>query len=618
MSRMLSWSAIALVIIATVYHIGQNIFVFLPNTAHLNFHLAFCILIVLLSELRKVGFRATTVFMIVATVFVSLYVFFTYGRLEYSMGFLEPLDIVVGVLYIVLVIETARRTWGWVLPIITIISIAYFFFGHLISGVFHHHHIYAVDVVSRLSLGFAGASGYSGIFSDSTSASARFVIYFAILAGIFMAINLDRLFFEIGKLAGRFLAGGPGQTAIIGSGLLGAVTGVGVANVVMTGSFTIPMMKKSGYSPERAAAIEGAASTGAQIVPPIMGAAAFLMVATTGISYLDIMKAAILPSLIYYLPLILSVQLWGMKHKVSGMNDLDVNRQVIYKMGIIFLITVGLLVYLLIDRLSPGRVAIYATVAALIMSFFFKETRFTLDKLLSSLSEGVLVAARIGVAMGIIGLVSQTAVTTGIGVKFTRLMQAIAGSGTLVPLLFIMVACIVLGMGMPTVATYGLVSVILGPALTHGLNLEMLPAHFFLFYFAALSAVTPPVALAALTAAGLADAKYMKTAIMAFLMVLPAFFTPYVFVKQPALLHFTLNSLPAFLVLAAVSMVFVPAAVGSVGQKSLTKLERIMIGLGSIAIVLFYYYGWIAAITGIILLGTAFSKAFFRRPSVIL
>lgn len=265
------WVKFSIVVVGLSYHVLQNIFVFQSTPAFLNLHVGFCLVMILWEELRKNVNKIVVVILLIAGVLSFSYVHYGFDRLEMSLGFLEPLDLIIGLIYIIVVLEATRRAWGIIFPIISSIAVLYFFFGHYVPGVFRHHKIYYEDVVSRLSLGFSGSSGWSGLFNQTTNASANFVIFFALLAGVFMAIRMEKLFYEVGKLSGRVLAGGPGQTAVIGSSLLGAVTGVGVANVVMSGSFTIPMMKQSGYSVERAAGIEGAASTGAQMVPPSWG-----------------------------------------------------------------------------------------------------------------------------------------------------------------------------------------------------------------------------------------------------------------------------------------------------------------------------------------------------------
>lgn len=323
-----------------------------------------------------------------------------------------------------------------------------------------------------------------------------------------------------------------------------------------------------------------------------MGAAAFLMVATTGISYLTIMVAAIIPSIIYYLPLVLTIQLWGKKHEYSQLRE-DIDKRSMIVLGSIFVFIVILLVYLLVERLSPGRVAIYATGVALVISFFFRESRMDFSGLVKNLNDGLLAAAKIGIAMTCIGLVAQTAITTGLGVKTARLLLEIPIGGMLFPLFISMIACIILGMGMPTVAAYGLVAIILGPALTNGLDIGMLPAHFFLFYFAALSAVTPPVALASLTAAGLAEADYLRSAVISFVMVLPAFLTPFVFIKVPGILRFHVTAIPYILLLILATFALTLGSVGYINKKiGFSMIDRaLLISISLIFVLHFYYFG---------------------------
>ncbi|MGD9828351.1 MAG: TRAP transporter permease, partial [Hyphomicrobiaceae bacterium] len=292
------------------YHMVGSQVVLVGYTENQAIHLGFIFALLFLDSAARSGSAAGRLFnllLMVLGVSAAAYVYFNVQHLEEVVGFPTKLDVVVGVAIVVLVVEATRRGWGIVLPIVAAIFVAYFLFGHMIPGPLNHRHFNFDFVVSYLSIGL------SGIFGQFLAISADQVFLFVVFGSLLSVIKVNDLFFEIGKAAGRIFSGGPGQTAVISSSLVGTVTGAAVANVAITGAFTIPFMKKVGYKPEDAGAIEATASTGGQIMPPVMGASAFLMASFLGVPYATIMAAALIPAILYYWSVVLGVQFLSVK-----------------------------------------------------------------------------------------------------------------------------------------------------------------------------------------------------------------------------------------------------------------------------------------------------------------
>jgi TRAP transporter 4TM/12TM fusion protein len=555
------------------YHMVGSQVVLVGYIENQAVHLAFLFLLTFVSAIARSGnlvWQIANIIFAIIGVAAAAYVFFNVRHLEEIVGFPEQVDVVVGVLIIVLVVEATRQGWGLVLPIVASLFVAYFLFGHLLDGPLHHREFNFDYVVSYLSIGL------SGIFGQFLSISADQVFLFVVFGSLLSVIKVNDLFFEVGKAAGRVFKGGPAQTAVVSSSLVGTVTGAAVANVAITGAFTIPFMKRVGYRPDQAGAIEATASTGGQIMPPIMGASAFLMASFMGVPYASVMAAAALPALLYYWCVILGVQFMSVRSGIEVAPE-PIDWGLILRRGPLFLIPLAVMIGMLSMHYSPSLAAFWTILLAIALSFVQEETRPSLSGLAKSLADGAVLGAQIGVSLAIVGLMAQTLITTGLGSKIAGLVELLSGGDIVVALVLTMLVSLVLGCGVPTSAAYGLVAIVVVPTLVK-MGVTPISAHFFAFYFAVISAVTPPVALAALAGAGIAGAGYMRTAGQAFLLALSGFIIPFLVVFNPALV-FAADNLEWAIgtaVAVPIGLTALTAAVYGCGLVRFTATERLM------------------------------------------
>lgn len=513
-----------------LYHMVTTQVLFTGTFEHQDIHLAFILGLIFLrafARSRALWSRSLFAILLVLSLAATAYVFARIEHLEEAVGFPEPLDVAVGVLLIVAVAEATRQAWGITLPIVAAVFVLYFLLGDAIGGPLHHRAFNFDYVVSYLSVGL------SGIYGLFLSISANQVFLFVVFGSLLGIIRINDFFFELGKAVGRVFQGGPGQTAVVSSALVGMVTGAAVANVAITGAFTIPFMKRVGYRPETAGAIEATASTGGQIMPPVMGASAFLMAAFLGVPYATVMIAAAIPALLYYWCAILGVQFISVSQNIRTPRE-EVDARLILRRLPLFLVPLVLLIALLVMRYSPAHAAFWAIVAAVGLSCLSRETRPKPLALVKTIADGAVVGAQIGISLAVVGLISQTLITTGLGSKIAGLVEALSGGYVLSALGLTMLVSIVLGCGIPTSAAYGLVAIVVVPGLVR-IGVEPISAHFFAFYFAVISALTPPVALAALAGAGIAGANYFRTSLVAFKLAISGFIIPYLVVYNPAI-----------------------------------------------------------------------------------
>lgn len=513
-----------------LYHLFSSQYLFLNPMLQGNVALSFSLILVFLGALSTVKTRIhrfLCLVLLLLSIFATCYFHVEYDRLEMIVGFPEPKDVVVSIFLIIVVIEATRRAFGLILPLVGLLFVFYFFLGHLIPQPFGHAYYEPNLVLSYLSVGFTGVFQYLPI-------ATNMIFLFVVFGALIQALGAHQFIFEIGKWVGRRTAGGIGQTAVVGSSMVGMFTGVGIANVAITGAFTIPLMKNSGYSPEEAGAIESTASTGAQIVPPVMGASAFLMAYLLEEAYVTIMLAAIIPAIVFYLSIFLAVEAIARKGKIERPIE-QVSWGVLLRRSVLFIIPIVVITIVLVMRYTPMLAAFYAIISVVVVSFFLKETRPSLSVMARGFTTGAVVGAKIIVAVGVVGLLTQSLVTTGLAIKLGGLVETLAG-GNLPLLLFLcMIVCILLGCGMPPIAAYLVVAMVVCPVLIRA-RVDPLAAHFFAFYFALLSAVTPPVAVCALAASALANSKFWHTCLKAFKLAIVGFILPYLWVYNFSLL----------------------------------------------------------------------------------
>lgn len=469
--------------------------------------------------------------LIMSIIFVSGYLIIEMDELVYRIGVAPTiLDLVVSFILIVVVLEITRRTTGLILPILALLFILYANFGSYFPGVLEHRGYEWDRILSYLN-------SMDAIYSVPIGASASFVFLFILFGSFLNESGGSKFFinFAIGATGGK--RGGPAKAAVLSSALFGSVSGNSVANVVSTGVFTIPLMKKIGYPARYAGAIEAVASTGGQIMPPILGSAAFIMAQLVGVPYLDIVAASVIPALLYFVTVIIIIDLQAAKLGLKGMpkSMLPNLKEVLKKEGHLFIPLLVLILVMTVLKASPIKAAIWAIASTVIVSLWRKQTRLGIRKLISSLANGAESALGMIAACATAGLIIGVLNLTGAGLKFATLILSFSGGHLPIALILTMCATIILGMGLPTTAAYLITAAVVAPALIQ-MGVSPIGAHMFVFYFACLSAFTPPVALAAYAAAGIADAKPMQVAMTAVKVGVVAFIIPYVFIYGPAIL----------------------------------------------------------------------------------
>jgi len=441
------------------------------------------------------------------------------------------MDLVMGAICIVLVLEMTRRVVGSPMAIMAVGALLYAYFGEFIPGVLGHRGFSVSRIIDHLYLFI------EGIFGVPLGVSATFVILFIIFGAFLQETGTGDFMMNVANSVAGKARGGPAKIAVIASALFGSVSGSAVANVAATGAYTIPLMKRTGYKPHIAGAIEAVASTGGQLMPPIMGAAAFVMAELTGISYLTIIVAAFLPAVLYFITVQMAVHLIAVKTGLRGLRKDEILsfKKVIVEGGHLIVPLVVLMYLLAVLRMSPMFAAFWSIVSAVVVSSLRKGSRMKPRALITALEKGSKGALSVIAACACAGIIIGVITLTGLGLKFTGIIVDFGGGCLLSTLLLTMAASYLLGMGLPTTAAYIMVAVLAAPALI-GLGVPVLAAHLFVFYSALISAITPPVALASIAAAGIADAEPMKTAFTSVKIGMMLFLLPFAFIYIPSLL----------------------------------------------------------------------------------
>ena len=458
------------------------------------------------------------------------YLVIQYRELITRAGTVSPVDTVVGGLGILLVIEATRRVVG--LPMVTVVLafIAYAFLGPYMPGVLAHRGLTPEQLIGHLYF------TTEGIFGIPLGVSSTFIFLFILFGAYLESTGLGKFFIDLANAVAGWASGGPAKVAVLSSGLMGTVSGSSVANVVGTGSLTIPMMKKLGYNANFAGAVEAAASTGGQLMPPVMGAAAFLMAEFVGVPYIDVVKAAAIPALLYFTGVWLGVHFEAKRKKLKGIPRAELpNPLTLLKERGHLAIPLVVIVYLLVAGYTPMRAALVAIFLSILCAMLRKSTRMKPIEIVYGLERGAKGVLGVLVACASAGIIIGVVTKTGIGLRLASGLIDLAGGMLLPAMFFTMITAIVLGMGVPTTANYVITSTIAAPALEQ-MGVPVLAAHMFVFYFGIIADVTPPVALAAYAGAGISGGNALKTGVHASKLAIAAFIIPYVFVLSPVLL----------------------------------------------------------------------------------
>lgn len=540
--------------------------------------------------------------------FVCLYVYFNYSALVLRAGRVSQMDMIVGIIAILLVLEAARRVIGWPMVIIALVFIAYALFGRYIPGPLAHRGVKMPNLVQHLYY------TTEGIFGLPIGVSSTFIFMFLLFGAYLGKTGMGEFFIDISNSIAGGAPGGPAKVAVISSATMGTLSGSSVANVVGTGSFTIPMMKKLGYKPEFAGAVEATASTGGQLMPPIMGAAAFLMAEFTNTPYVNIIAAAVIPALLYYFGVWAGVHYEAKKQGLRGLpkDELPKAGKVMKERGHLML-PIIIVIYLLVSGYTPIRAALGAIASAILVSAVRKETRLSIKEILMGLVDGARNAITVVAACATAGIIIGVVTQTGLGLKMGSLLVSVASGNLFLTLVFTMVTSIILGIGVPTTANYVITSTIAAPALVI-LGVPVLAAHMFAFYFGIIADVTPPVALAAVAASGVAKCEPMRTGIQASRLAIAAFIIPYIFVFSPELLMIDVTFFHLIFIIATALIGIVAVASGLTGyfRTTMNPVERLAFVAGGIMMVttsLMFNAIGAAVLAGVILMQVKKSKS---------
>jgi len=491
-------------------------------------------------------------------------------------------EVIFGTIAILLVLEATRRTVSPILSILAGISLIYLPIGPYLKGILNHSGFSYQRIIELMYL-----LTDEGIFGVMTGISATYIAIF-VLFGVFISmIGIDNFFMDIASALAGKTRGGPAKIAVVNSGFFGMISGIAVANVFTTGSISIPLMKKLGYRSQFAGAVEAAASTGGQYMPPIMGAAAFIMAEITGISYIEIVKKAFLSAVLYFVAVGLMVHFEALKCDLRGLKDEEIPnlKKTLRKSYLV--VPVIALVYFLVKGYSPLMAAFVSIMAASLMEVFIKifhrETKLILKEFLHSLELGAKYLISVALACTCAGIIITVITHTGIGLGFSSLILALSKGNYILVLIFTMITAIILGFGVPTTAAYILAST-LGASLLVRLGADLLAAHLFVFYFAIVACCTPPVAICAYAAASISGSDPIKTGFESAKLAIGGFIIPYIFMfNPPILLNGSILEICTIILITLEGVYLFAASLEGWLIRRLKIIERIiLIGLGFI------------------------------------
>ncbi|MDR7868652.1 MAG: TRAP transporter permease [Sporomusaceae bacterium] len=538
--------------------------------------------------------RIADVVLAIIGLIVGGYLIINYEAITFRLGAATELDIIMGAILVALVLEGTRRVMGWPLPTIAVLALLYAFFGDRMPDALAHSGFDADRVVSHLSL------TTEGIFGIPLGASATVVVIFILFTSFLNATGAGQYFVDLVMSKFGKTRGGSAKAAVVGSALMGMLTGSVVANVMGIGTFTIPLMKENGYNARVAAAVEAVSSTGGQIMPPVMGAAAYIIAEVLRLPFVDIIMAAIIPAVLYYLAEFIFVDLEAQKNGLAGFSDERIAEYRERAKGksyrvLPIIVLVGLMVVL---EWLPTKAAFYSIVLALLIAIIQKENRINWSKLLNVLTSGARGTLEVIMATACAGIIIGSLSLTGLGIQMSSMLVNLAGGSLILLLLLTMVVSIILGMGLTTTACYVILAVLVAPSLVK-MGVNPLAAHFYVFYFGMYSFITPPVALGAYAAASLSGADPFATGFTAFKIALPGFLIPFLFIYYPALLGIgALLDVAIVVITACIGVFFMCTSTVGFFRKDLVTWERAIMLVAGLMLI---HPSYIASVIGIVL-----------------
>lgn len=552
--------------------------------------------------------RAWIVVALIGALIATGHQLFNFDAINDRYGAITPYEIIFGTMLVIVLFDACRRTIGLPIVLLASIFILYGLYGAYLPDALAHRGYSLKRVASQIYL------GGGGIFGTPLGVSATFVTGVVVLGALLEKTGAGQVLMDFATaLTGR-MRGGPAKAAVVGSSLMGMISGTAVANVLTTGPISIPLMRKSGYRKEAAGAIEAVASTGGQLMPPVMGAAAFIMAEFTETSYLTIAKAAFLPAVIFYAVLLAMVHFEAVKRKIPILRDADsVTDWGSILRNSYLLIPLPVFVSMLLNGYSIMLSSFWAVVASSMVSYLNRSTALTPRRIVETCVAAANAVIPVALACAAAGVIIGIITMTGIGLKFSSLVVALSGGSLPLALVLTMLTCLILGMGLPTAAAYILVATLVAPALVN-LGVSLLAAHLFVLYSAMLSSITPPVALAAYAAASIANGNPLKIAVLACQFGMAAFAVPYFFVYDPAILGIDVTwvQIAASFVTAIVGGICASAAMMGHFTERLNIIQRLLFAVTAI---LFMNSDWRIDLAAFAMLAGLVFLAIRRAPS---
>ena len=514
------------------------------------------------------------------------YILFNYHDIVMRAGMPNNVDIIFGITAILTLLEGARRIVGKEIVFLAILFLAYAYFGRSLPGVIAHRGYNIAQISEYMYL------STEGIFGIAIGVSSTYIFLFILFGSFLQSSGMGQLFNDLSMAIAGSSKGGPAKVAVVSSGFLGSINGSAIANVVTTGAFTIPLMKKIGYKKNFAGAVEATASCGGQILPPVMGAAAFIMAEYLGISYITIAISAIIPALLYYLGVITMIHFRASKKGLEGMekDKLPNLIDVLKERGYLLIPIIGL-IYMLVKGRTPINAAFFSIVLTIILNIIArvikKETDGIFMDIINALEEGARTALGVAISCAVVGIIIGVATLTGFGLKLAGAILFLGNGILFLTLFFTMIACIVLGMGLPSIPAYIITATMAAPALSK-MGVPPLVAHMFVFYFGILANLTPPVALAAFAGAGIAGGNPTKTGLQAVKLASAGFVVPYIFAFSPELLM--INASPITIIIVAITAIIGVISLGAALEgyiiDHLNTLSRVILLIGAILLMI--------------------------------
>lgn len=578
-----------ILVLASLTHLYTNIFGIFPSLVmrpmHLLFMLSICFLVFPASKKSPIDHPSVLDFCLsILSIVVALYIIINYERIQLRWMYVSPIyniEIILGTINVLLILEASRRAVTPMITLVASLGIAYLFLCPFLSGILYYPGFPYKRIIEILYL-----DSSNGIYGMLVNISATYIIIFILFGSFMNSMGMGEFFINCAKFIGGKQVGGPAKMAVISSALFGTISGSTVANVYATGQFTIPLMKKTGYRTEFAAAVEAVASTGGQIMPPVMGAAAFILAELTGVSYGKICIYASIPAILYFLSVFVMVHFDALKYNLKGITGEKIDKSVIIKNLYNFIPLLGI-IYVLVIGKTATRAAFIGIILTILVSFFKKETMMTPRKIFYALEDGAKNTIMLAVALSVAGIVVSSIVNTGLGLSFGSIIVSLSGGIVVFMLIFVMILTLILGCGLPTSASYIVSAAISTPILIKA-GFMPIPSHLFVFYFACIASITPPVAIGAYAAAALAGANPMEVGYEAVKLGILGFIVPFAFITN----YYLLADGPIFQILVALilSIIGVTAiAAGIVGYVKnkigiLNRIFLIVFGL----VVIFY------------------------------